>query len=439
VIKKFTSKLDIHSLEILVSSSKSMIVKVVGTLAGLLISLILGKTLGVEGLGIFNLVNKVGLVLLVFTLFGFYAIIVKYVSIAKSNKIFENIVATVRSSLVFNGLLSILFAVAGVLTLPSVISLFSDNQDLYYPLLIGYFMLIPQTLARVFAAALNGFGKIWQSNLVDQALSSVLLLIGLSFFYMFDVAFTPISVLLLYAISRVLQLIAISLTWNYYFKFKPKTKVELNLKPLLKMSVPMLFISGTAVFTSNLDSIMLGALSSVIEVGLYSVASKLALLTSFFLAVSNASIGPKIASLFQKRQIAELSMMVKKTNKILFYIAFTTVLSLVFFGKYVLNLWGSEFVSAYPILVILSIGQFFNICTGCSGLLLTMTGFEKEQSYLSMSILVLNIILNIIFINYFGALGAAISTAFTITLVNIIKVILVKKKLGIVSFYFFNI
>ena len=57
-INQFRSKLDVHSLEVLVSSSKSMIVKVVGMIAGLMASIILGRTIGVEGIGTINLINK---------------------------------------------------------------------------------------------------------------------------------------------------------------------------------------------------------------------------------------------------------------------------------------------------------------------------------------------------------------------------------------------
>jgi O-antigen/teichoic acid export membrane protein len=99
----------------------------------------------------------------------------------------------------------------------------------------------------------------------------------------------------------------------------------------------------------------------------------------------------------------------------------------VLFGKYILNFWGSEFIYAYPILITLSIGQFFNISSGCSGLLLTMTGHEKVHGYISLSSLLVNIILNIVLISKYGALGAATATAITISLENITKLLFVKK------------
>jgi O-antigen/teichoic acid export membrane protein len=360
-------------------------------------------------------------------LFGIRQVVIKYVAIAKSKKQYQEIYSTVKVSLLFNGMLSLIIAAIGAICLPWVVQLFSGNQDLYYPLVIGYFMLIPQTLARVFASALNGFGKIWQSNLVDQALSSIILLIGLATFWMLNIPFTTINALLLYASSRVLQLGIIWLVWKNYFKYQNDNKVQLKLQPLLKMGLPMLLVSSTVVLASNIDSIMLGSLASMHELGLYSVAARVALLNSFFLTVSNSAIGPKIAKLYSDNSIIDLTIMVKKTTKTLIYIAFFSVLIFVLLGKNILSLWGNSFVYAYPILIILSIGQFFNISTGCSGVLLTMTGHEKVHGYISLSSLLINIILNIILITYYGAVGAAIATAITISLENITKLLFVKK------------
>lgn len=426
-INQFRSKLDLNSLEVLISSSKSMIVKLVGMIAGLMASIILARILGVEGIGTINLINKVGAILLIFSLFGFRQAVIKYVAISKSKKRNQDVFSTLKISLLFNGGLSVIIAGIGAVSLPWIISFFSNNQDLYYPFLIGYLMLIPQTLARIFAAALNGYGKIWQSTLVDQALGSIILLISLSACWMFSVPLTVISVLLLYALSRVLQLAIIWLVWKHYFKFKINIKKRLKLQPLLRMGLPMLLVSGTLVISSNIDSIMVGSIASIYDLGLYSIGARLALLNSFFLIVSNASIGPKIAELYDNNSIGALSIMVKNTTIALICFALISLLIFVLFGKYILNFWGSEFIYAYPILITLSIGQFFNISTGCSGLLLTMTGHEKVHGYISLSSLLLNIILNIVLISKYGALGAAITTAITISSENLIKLFFVKK------------
>ena len=430
-IKRLKSSLDTDTFEIFSNSSKSFLVKIVGLVSSFLVSIYLAKNIGVVGIGTINLANKLGAILIIVCLFGFQQVIIKYVSIYKSNKSNEDLYHLVRISLIFNGILSIVIALIGSLLLPHLVEIFSDNSDLYYPLLIAFFMLVPQTLARVISAALNGYGKIWQSSLVDQTLSPILVIVGFFFFWIFDINITIIRALLLYALSRFIQLIVIWQGWKYYFKFKAKNKISLKLKPFFKMGSTLFLVTGASALTSNIDSIMLGSLGTLYDLGLYSIAARLALLSSIFLFVTNAAIGPKIAFMYQKNLKDDLSKIIKNTTLGLILIAILTSLIFFLLGDSILSLWGDDFIEAYPILIILCIGQFVNISTGCSGLLLTMTGNEKVHGYISFVSLFCNIFLNIILIKSYGATGAAIATMLTVSSENIIKLIFAKQKTGV--------
>ena len=78
-------------------------------------------------------------------------------------------------------------------------------------------------------------------------------------------------------------------------------------------------------------------------------------------------------------------------------------------------------------LVILAIGQFFNVATGTVGTLLTMTGFEKKLLAVNTLFMVLNIILNIVFITIWGIEGAAFAYAISIFGMNFTRVFFVHK------------
>ncbi|WP_299160563.1 flippase [uncultured Eudoraea sp.] len=437
MIQKFKSKLDIHTLEVVVKSSKTMLVKVAGLIVGLLISIFLGRTLGPEGLGIINFANKLGMILLILTMFGFSNVILKFIAIAKSKQDDASIATSLKTSLIFNGLLSMGIAGIAAILLPVILKWWSGNQELYIPLLIAFVMLIPQTFSRVFAAALIGYGKIWQANLVNQTLSTILVGLGLLLYWVFDIGYTPVSVLLLYAVSRVLLAFVVMVLWGH--TFKSNSKGEFNLKPMFKMALPMLLITGTGVIASNADVIMLGTLGTLEDVGIYSVAARLALLTSLFLQVTNAAVAPKLASLFSDTKIEEMGIMVQRVTKGLTIIAFSFVMVFVVFGQLMLGLWGAEFQEAYWVLVILAIGQFFNITTGCAGLLLMMCGYEKVHGYISAIAVLLNIILNIVLIKTYGALGAAIATAITVMISNVTKVIFAKRNTGILTIPIFKL
>jgi O-antigen/teichoic acid export membrane protein len=429
MLKKITSKLDTHTLEVLLKSSKTMLVKVLGMISGLLISIFLARNLGPEGLGVVNFASKFGMILLILTMFGFQNVIIKFIAIAKGRLDNKGIATALKTSLAFNGILSLCIACIGAIVLPLILDIWSDNQDLYVPLLIVFVMLIPQTIYRVYGSALNGYGKIWQANLVNQTLNFILVGIGLIIYYSLDIQFTPTTVLVLYAISRVFIVLVVTTLWKQ--TFKSKIKGGFNLKPMFIMAKPMLLVTGTAVIASNADAIMLGTLGTFKDVGIYSVAAQLAFVTSLFLTVTNSALKPKMASLFNDKRVDEIRLMVQRVTKILILVALLFVIFFLTLGQWILGFWGTEFVEAYWVLLILSLGQFFNIATGCSGALLVMCGYEKTHGYISLVEVILNIILNVILISYYGVLGAATATAITIILSNITKVIIVKRKIGI--------
>ena len=420
-----------HTLEVLVNSSKTILIKVFGLIAGLLISIFLARSLGPEGLGVVNFANKFGMILLILTMFGFQNVIIKFIAVAKGRRDNLAISTALKTSLVFNGILSVVIASIGAIVLPLILDTWLGNQDLYIPLLIVFVMLIPQTISMVYGSALNGFGKIWQANLVNQTLSALLVGLGLILYWSFNIFFTPISVLLLYAISRTILVVVVKVLWNQ--SFKSKIKGQFNFKPMLKMAKPLMLVTGTGVIASNADAIMLGMFGTFKDVGIYSVAARLALLTSFFLQVTNAAISPKLASLFDESKISEMILMVQRVTKGLTLVALLFVIFFVTLGQWLLGFWGVEFQQAYWVLVIIVIGQFFNIATGCSGMLLVMCGYEKTHGYISLAALILNIILNVVLISNFGALGAAIATAITVMIENVSKVIFAKQKVGILT------
>ena len=66
-------------------------------------------------------------------------------------------------------------------------------------------------------------------------------------------------------------------------------------------------------------------------------------------------------------------------------------------------------------------------------MLLVMCGHEKVHGWISLTMLLVNISLNVIMIINFGAIGAAIATAFTVILDNSAKVFFARKKIGILT------
>lgn len=77
-----------------------------------------------------------------------------------------------------------------------------------------------------------------------------------------------------------------------------------------------------------------------------------------------------------------------------------------------------------------------NFPTGSTGVFLMMTCHKKFLRKITLLPVVMNITMNLFLIPLYGAIGTAIATATTVTVENIIKVIVVKRKEGIITIPF---
>jgi O-antigen/teichoic acid export membrane protein len=422
--------LDRHTKEVFLKLSPTIVVQIIGVLARLITSIILGRILGPAGLGEVNLINQIITIVMVVSMFGMDHVLVKKIAIAHSNNNFNSIGNTIFTALLVNISIAIVLTVLGVLGSGFIASFF-NNTRLQIPIIIGFIVIVPQTIGSVFVSGINGYRKIWQSRLFKDFSTSLIVLIGIGLCLFFDLEITLIKVILLYTIGRLITFIVATIYWKtLYGPIFVRKFVD---KKMFKMAFPLFFVSATTLLASSVDILMLGWLSDISKVGFYTVASRLVLFVAIFLQITNAALSPKIATFFANNQFKEMSIMVKQVTFLLMIIGLISTLLFLLFGKSLLGFWGSEFSGAYICLIILCFGQFINISTGCSGVLLIMCGYEKIFSYITGSFLILNIVLNYFLIIRYNEVGAAIATTLTIVGENITRVIVAKQKTGVLT------
>ncbi|MBS2097102.1 oligosaccharide flippase family protein [Carboxylicivirga linearis] len=428
-INAIGNKLDIHTLEVIKKSSASMLVKIIGMSATFGISIILGHKIGPEGLGIINLANRIVAIVIVLAMIGMNNVILKEVAIAFERKDWHHVANTIYTAYLVNIPLALVISIIFIILTPWVNKNFFQEPSLDIPLIVALSVVVPQVLSRIFASGINGFRKIWQSSVVNDTLSSGVVVIGLVTLLALEIEITVVRVAILFAISRIVVTIAVGSYWKKLFKFEGKRIPRIH--PMIKVAMPLLIVSATTLIASNADTVMLGWLSNARQVGFYSVAAGLGLLTSFFHILTASTLTPKIAALNSQGKLQTLQTMVQQVTKGLIVIGGVGLLIFFLGGEYILKLWGEEFSAAYWPLVIISIGQLFNIGTGATGIILIMTGHEKIVGYITLVSAVTNLMLNYFLIPLYGATGAAIATAVTVILENIIKVIIVKQQVNI--------
>ncbi|MEJ2115121.1 MAG: polysaccharide biosynthesis C-terminal domain-containing protein, partial [Gammaproteobacteria bacterium] len=172
------------------------------------------------------------------------------------------------------------------------------------------------------------------------------------------------------------------------------------------------------------------------EAGIYGAASKIAGIVTIGLLFANSVLAPYISELFHNNKVHYLQYLVTYSTRIASIIAVLILLSFYFYGEIILKLFGEEFTVGHNAMVILSIGMILNVIAGSVGLLMSMTGHQKQAVSFFITGCIINIVLNLLFIPRYGIEGAAIATAISIAFWNISLAIYIKYKLSINSTIF---
>lgn len=176
----------------------------------------------------------------------------------------------------------------------------------------------------------------------------------------------------------------------------------------LKAIWPMWMSSIATSGLRNIDVIIVSAVLSVSQAGLYFAASRTAALVSFALTVSNLVVGPKVSRLFYSGDHNELHRYLAVAAAVVFLPTALFFLAFIFFGTWALGLFGSDFEPLLPELLILAFAQMVNGAVGCVVVVLNMTGFERVNLRILVVCSVLTIVSGSISTHYFGTLGTAL-------------------------------
>lgn len=206
---------------------------------------------------------------------------------------------------------------------------------------------------------------------------------------------------------------------------------QLPFRYVLSVSVPLLLVAVSQYLVTWTDILILGTLGTATEVGHYQAAFLYSSLITIVLFGVNAIFPALAADLYESGDIEHLETVYTIVTKWSLYAIALFTLSLLLFSEDLLSLFGPDFVRAEPGLHILLLGQAFAAATGPVSYLLTMSEYETYESYNSMALGLLNLVLNLVLIPPFGIEGAAIATAVSLVLLNVIRLIQVNWLLGI--------
>lgn len=198
----------------------------------------------------------------------------------------------------------------------------------------------------------------------------------------------------------------------------------------LSYSVPLIIVGVSYMLLHETDRIMLGYFLGTESVGLYNAAARLAYLTAIFVNSFAGIFSPLAAGFHQSGEPEKIRFLLVTTTRWTSILTLPLVGLLVIFPRFFLGWFGPEYkVVAFP-LMFLAFAYLTNAGTGNTGALLKMVDRQNVEVINTAGTAALNIVLNILLIPVYGVMGAAIATGVSIIFIQLVKLIEVKIFLG---------
>ncbi len=171
------------------------------------------------------------------------------------------------------------------------------------------------------------------------------------------------------------------------------------------------------------DTLMVGYYLQNEAVALYNVAAKISFISLFFLGALDATIYPRLLSIFHHKK-EKLHTFFWQSTLLVIALLFVVTLLMLALAYWLLFIFGDQYVGAKTTLIILLFAQFFRATSLTFSFMFIIRDKVRYLNTVLLLALVVDLICNILLVPKYGIEGAAISTLTTNVFLSIAIVIL---------------
>jgi len=413
-----------HSLKLLAKSSIFVFFSILlSKILAYLYKIIIARKFGAEGYGIFSLSTMIFSIITIIFSLGISEGIVRYISFyrgkkenSKINYIFKKSSILILSSSIIGAL--IMFFLSEYIS----INIFHNPQLIIFLKFLSFFVPI-SVASGIFTSTIRAFEEIKWSSFIKNILGNAIQLITL--IILVYLGFKTNSIIFSYTLGIVgIFIVSYFICKIKIFKFFKKEKISKEVQrktshSLYSYSWPLMFLTIISMVLYWIDSFAIGYFRGASEVGIYNVATSIALLFNILPQIFIQLFFPLITREFANKNIILIKRLSKQLGKWIFILNFPLLVLLILFPGEIINiLFGSEFILAKTSLIILSIGIFISSIFKISTYLI-LTKEKSKIVFMNLLIVsIINLLLNLTLVPKYGITGAAFSTMISQILIS---------------------
>jgi O-antigen/teichoic acid export membrane protein len=413
--------------------SWAAIARLLKVVAALVLNVFLAKILTPGELGVYFLLLSFSTTLSMVARVGMGKAVMRLTAESIANNELKSIKKTIQ--------ISLLITLLGCGSVAFIYSAFSGHladafNVHFYETLSGAICIWVLFLAlqKYLSDCLRGLRKIREAVFFDGVIYTLCtsMLMGIVYFFNIRVEFNDIVILSALVLSMV---VAVGLFVVYKAAQDFPSGGSGDVSKVWAVGWPQMFANLAMYNLTESAILILGLYEKTENLALYGIALRMIVILKFSQFVVNSVVPPLIAELNATSKNDDLENMLRNCATIVAVIGAAMAVGYVVFGKDLIGfLFGADYIGAYYLLVILSLGQLVNLAVGSCGQVLMMTGHQKILMKISVVTLLVTVLASYYVVQIYGVIGIAVVYSLSIALQSMATLVIVKRRLGLWTF-----
>jgi O-antigen/teichoic acid export membrane protein len=202
-----------------------------------------------------------------------------------------------------------------------------------------------------------------------------------------------------------------------------------------KTALPIFMVDGFYFLLTYTDILILQFFVDPSQIGVYYAATKTLVLISFIYYAVSASYAHRFSEAHFAGERKRLESFVAEAVRWTFWPSLAMAVVLLVAGRWILMLFGPDFVDGYPMLFVLVLGLLARSSVGPAERLLIMVGEQRLCAAIYATAFAVNLVLCLSLVAWLGVIGAAISTATALIVESTLLFVMARRRLGLNIFF----
>ncbi|MBL4670506.1 MAG: oligosaccharide flippase family protein [Flavobacteriales bacterium] len=321
----------------------------------------------------------------------------------------------------------------------NIISYYSEGSSLFrsyfnyiaiLAIYMVYFSLLDAYLRVLFKTVLYAFLE----NVVLRILWMILIILYYFKYLNFDqFIFYYVNV---YVILLAVEIFYIIITKEFFVK--PNFKLFNNnmVKKMVIYGAFVIFGASSTLVSGTIDILMVGALlgDGLANVAFYTIALYIAIVIMIPYESINRIAATVVSEAWKNNDDEKIKKIYKQTSNNLMLIGTLLFLGIWLNSDSIFKILPESYAEAKYVLLFICIAKLYDVSTGINATIIQFSSFFKLMLYFNGLFILLLVSTNLLLIPEYGIEGAAIATLVSVIVVNTIRLITLRVKLGVFPF-----